>query len=94
MTFENTLTQHAKSRVQQRGIPPLALDLLLQFGRCERAGGGALKVYLDKKGRRRLQAYAGPLSALLREYLDIYAIVSEQDEVITVAHRRTRLKHN
>ena len=34
------VTQHAQVRAKQRGIPPLLIDLLLQFGTSERAGTG------------------------------------------------------
>lgn len=88
------MTKHAESRSQQRSIPPIALDLLLQFGRRERAGDGACRVYLDKTARKRLQAYAGPLVSALDTHLNIYAIVANDERVITVAHRLGRMQRN
>lgn len=87
-------TQHASIRSQQRGIPPLVLDLLLQFGCHEPAGGGASKVFFDKQGRRKVQAYAGSLAPLLNEHLDFYAVVSSNDQVITVGHRLERIRRH
>ena len=71
-------TKHAASRMQQRGLACLQLDLLLDFGTREPAGGGAVKVFMDRAARKRLRAYAGPLSAKCLEHLDVYAIVSPE----------------
>ncbi len=87
-------TQHANIRSQQRGIPPLVLDLLRQFGSHEPAGGGASKVFFDKQGRRKVQAYAGPLAPLLNEHLDFYAVIGSNDQVITVGHRLDRIRRH
>lgn len=88
------LSNHAAVRSQQRAIPPLMIDLLLQFGASEKAGDGASKRYFDKAARRRLQAYAGSLSSVLQQHLDLYAVVAADDTVITVAHRMDRIRRN
>lgn len=85
------MTKHAQICSQQRCIPPLVLDLLLQFGATESAGDGANKVFFDKPARRRVQAYAGALAPLLNEHLDFYAVVGKNDQVITVGHRLERI---
>lgn len=87
-------TQHAQTRAQQRGIPPIVIDLVLQFGSRERAGDGCSKVFLDKRDRRRLEAYAGPLNRQLEPFMDIYLVVSPHDQVITAAHRIDKIKRN
>ncbi len=84
------MTKHAQTRSQQRGISPMMVDLLRQFGVKEPAGSGATKVFLNKEGKRKLTAYAGRLASHLQQHLDIYAVLSAEDEVITVAHR---IKH-
>lgn len=86
------LTQHASARSQQRGIPPLLIDLLLQFGTTARAPGGAEKVYFDKSARKRIQTYAGPLAGLLERHLDIYAVIGDGYRVVTISHRHERIK--
>jgi len=48
------ITQHAEVRMQQRGVSPQVLDLLLLYGRRARAGKGAEIVYFDKKVQKRL----------------------------------------
>lgn len=87
-------TRHAATRSQQRGIPPLLIDLLRDFGARQPAGQGAQKVFFDKAARRRLRAYAGPMAALLEQHLDVYAVVNDSDEVITVAHRIDRINRH
>jgi hypothetical protein len=84
-------TRHAKARCQQRCIPALAIDLLLQFGCREKAGDGCSKVFLNKQGRRRLQAYAGPLNRQIEPFLDIYLVVTPDERLITAAHRNTQI---
>jgi hypothetical protein len=48
------LTQHARTRMQQRGIPQSALECLLDYGRFQYDHRGAAIVFLDKAARRRL----------------------------------------
>ena len=70
----------------------MLVDLLRKFGASERAHDGASKFYFDKAARRRLHAYAGPLSSLLEQYLDLYLVIGADDTVITVAHRMDRIR--
>lgn len=88
------MTQHASVRSQQRAIPPLLIDLLMQFGSSEKSGSGASKLFFDKADRRRLRAYAGPLARSLDEHLDLFAVVSEDGSVVTVGHRLERIKRH
>ena len=88
------MTRHAQVRSQQRAIPGLLIDLLLQFGASERAGNGASKLFFDKAARRRVQAYAGPLAPLLSEHLDLYAVVASDSSVITVGHRLEKIRRH
>lgn len=83
-------SRHAKDRSQQRAIPPMLIDLLLQFGSCERAGAGVSKMFFDKPSRRKVKAYAGPLASLLNDHLDVYAVVTDDLKVITTGHRTQR----
>ena len=45
------LTDHARARMQQRGIRPNALEALLDFGREARAARGREIIFFDKKAR-------------------------------------------
>ena len=88
------LTKHAAIRAQQRAIPKLVLDLLLQFGSTENAGDGATKYFFDHRSRKMLFAYAGSVGPKLSEHLDVYAVVSSTSDVITVAHRQKHIRRH
>lgn len=88
------MTKHASLRSQQRAIPQMLIDLLLQFGSSEKAGGGSIKVFFDKADRRHVKAYAGPLSRMLDEHLDLYAVVSSDGQIVTVGHRLERISRH
>lgn len=83
-------TAHASVRCQQRGIPPLVVDLLLQFGRREHDHHGAEIVYFDRRSRKRIERHVGGLISKLSEHLDSYAVVSD-GEIITVGSRFKRV---
>lgn len=87
----NLMTRHAQRRCQQRGLSPIVIDLLLKFGSSEPAGAGTTRVFIDKAARRRVQAYAGPLTSKLSEHLDVYAVLGADGRVITAAHRTERI---
>lgn len=44
-----TLTKHAQERSRQRGFSSLYICLIEQFGRTEKAAGGATKIFFGKK---------------------------------------------
>ena len=85
------LTDHARVRMQQRGIPAAALDALLDFGRVRPARGGREIVFFDKRSRARL-AKTGRLAAAEAERAcKSYAILESDGAVITVGHRYRRI---
>lgn len=88
------LTLHAEQRLQQRGIPPLVVELLDQFGASARCPGGAERLTFDKPARARLRRALGARGvAVVDKWLGIYAVISDDTgEVITAAHRRHRFK--
>lgn len=82
-----TMTRHAQARRQKRGVPMLVVDLLLAYGTVERAGAGTSTYYFDKPGRRKVIAYAGPLAPAITPFLNYYAVVADDQRLITVAPR-------
>ncbi|TCS32918.1 hypothetical protein EDC30_11929 [Paucimonas lemoignei] len=88
------LTNHASIRLQQRGIPPIVVDLLLGYGSIEKAGKDAVTYYFDKASRRKISAYAGQLFRAIEGFLDYYAVVGSDGNVITVAPRVKKVKHH
>lgn len=43
------MTDHAKVRQNQRGMSNLVIDIIEQYGRCEKAAGGAIKIYFGNR---------------------------------------------
>lgn len=87
------LSCHAKTRSQQRGIPPLIQEWLQVYG-AEVQTHGATKRYFDRAARKRLAAEVGHqvidrLGPLLNTYL-----VETTEVVVTVGVRTKRLKRH
>jgi hypothetical protein len=85
------LTAHAQARMKQRGIRPEAVACLLDFGRESFDHRGGVVLYLDKAARRRLQR-AQPGRKDLERLAGMYAVLSTDGAVITVGHRRRRVR--
>jgi hypothetical protein len=87
------VTNHARIRMQQRGIPDGAVDLLLDYGRETRAGKGRRIVSFDKRSRRRMFRDLGQAALrLIARYRDAYAVVGTDDAIVTVGHRQRRFE--
>jgi hypothetical protein len=88
------LTHHASKRVQQRGIPPWFLELLVAHGRPRHDGHGAMVISVDHDTRRKLQALLPRTQyAQAERYFHVYAVLSPDDAIITAAHRAHRRFH-
>ena len=88
------LTRHAAVRVQQRGIPRWFLDVLVEHGRVRHDGHGALVCSIDKAARRRLrQMLSRTRYASAERHFSVYAVISADDAIVTVAHRTRRYMH-
>jgi len=81
-------TEHARTRMQQRGISSAAIDALLDYGRASHVGGGCEVVYFDKKARAKANPGAAREAGRLRR---TYAILGSDGIVITVGHRYRRV---
>ena len=88
------LSVHAERRMQQRGIPPLVVELLEEFGTPARCPGGAERLAFDKPAKARLRRALGARGvAIVDKWLGIYTVVSDDTgEVVTAAHRSHRFK--
>ncbi len=88
-------SHHAYVRAQQRGIPPLIRDWLLQFGEERYDGRGGLLRFFSARSRRELERFCGRAPVRrLAEYLNAYLVESTSDgTVITVGHNYKALRH-
>lgn len=89
--MNSIFTEHARTRMQQRGIPAAAVDLLISYGRSAPAGAGCELVFFDKAARARLfrdqPAAARDAERLCRTYL----VLGRDGAVVTVGHRYRRI---
>ena len=89
----NNLTRHAAVRSQQRGIPPLIIDLVVDYG-TEIQRRGASVYFLDKLTRRNLKKEIGSIAyKRLDDLLDAYVVVSGDGTIVTTGKHYRRLKH-
>lgn len=86
------ITLHARTRLQQRGLPLLVLDWLDAYGNESHDGHGAVIRHFTKECRRRLERDIGrePVRRL-HEYLDAYAVYGRDGSLITAGHRYHRI---
>lgn len=52
-------THHAQARAQQRSVPPIVVDYLVEFGTTIHVSGGVEKLIFDKAAKRRLERHLG-----------------------------------
>lgn len=83
-------TNHARARMQQRGISAAAIDLLLDYGRAAHDHHGGEIVFFDKSARVRL-AKTGPAGAKAARLARTYAVLGGDGRVLTVGHRFRRI---
>ena len=88
----NLQSKHSTDRMQQRGIPPLVIDLLLQFGEVVHDKHGTERYLFRKAGRRRAQAYLGnELGKQLDAYRHAY-LVTRNGQLVTCGYHSRRMK--
>jgi hypothetical protein len=85
VSYDEGFTRHAAIRVQQRAIPPVIVEYLLEMGVRGSARGGAESYHFCKKGWRRFQTYMGPAAKHFEQYRHVYAILAD-GQVVTVAY--------
>ncbi|MGD2127769.1 MAG: hypothetical protein PVJ33_05185 [Lysobacterales bacterium] len=84
------LSQHARIRMQQRGIPRRVVDWLAAYGEVDHQRGSEL-FYFNRKSRRDLERDLG--QHVVRRFskaLDAYMICAD-GQIATVGHRYQRV---
>ncbi|MGJ0490061.1 hypothetical protein [Methylobacter sp.] len=87
------MTYHAATRSQQRGIPPLVMQWLDQFGEEQYDGRGAIIRYFSRASRRAMEREFGsnPVKKM-SEFLNVYKVENQDGKVITTGHLTKRIK--
>ncbi len=89
-----SMTGHAMERARQRGIPPLIIHWLTQYGSRKRGANGAIICYFDRKSLRLLASDTGRIIVRrLSGLLDAYLVITG-DRILTVGHRYRRIKNH
>lgn len=89
------VSSHAQTRMQQRGVTPILLDLLDAYGATEYDHRGAAMRYFNKAARRRLQHAEGKdVYRAVEAKLNVYAIVARDGCLITVGRRDHRINRH
>jgi hypothetical protein len=83
-------TTHALKRMDQRAIPPDFVELLGCFGVQFAAGKDVERVRPPRRETQRLRERLKDLLQGWDHLIDVYAVVSTEDVVITTAHLRAR----
>ena len=89
------MTNHARARLQQRGIPEPVLECLLTYGSTVHDHRGGELVFFDHHARDRLRRTQG--AELFKKFepkLDTYAVIAEDGVVLTVGHRTKRINRH
>ncbi len=85
-------TRHASERAAPRSISEEAIDLVLDHGEVQRVKG-ADSYFLNAPTKQRLRNDLGRDGYRRCErHLGIYVIVGDDGRIVTVAHRRRRLR--
>jgi len=91
--MEITVTEHAKIRMQQRAISAEMLDKLLEFGEIKFNGNGTEIVTFPKRIVKKLKTELPHREFVsLEKHLKIYAVLTTDDQLVTVGHRTRHLK--
>jgi len=87
---------HAEKRMKQRGIPPLVLLCLRQYGKKIHDHHGGVIRYFDKEAKRNVERNWGreAVRRILADYMDAYIVESVIDNaLITVGRRYKKIRH-
>ena len=88
-------TEHARSRMQQRTIPPQVVEHILDFGcaaRCPGKDGARADVYfMDRRGRAALgNAIGEDRYAQVEGKLNAFVVIGDEGCVVTVGRQTKR----
>jgi len=84
------VSSHARMSMKRRGIPSQALETLFAYGQVEQAPHGSRVVYFNSVGKAALTKSL-PANQINR-WADMYAVLDQKNEVITVGYRNNRIR--
>ena len=87
------LTHHAEVRMQQRGIPFLAIELLCHYGQAEYASGAKIR-YFDRKGLKKAKQQLQQMMSRIDQLEGMYCVETEEGAVLTTGHRTRHIRRD
>lgn len=83
-------SQHAQTRMQQRGIPANVIHNIIAYGTTRKVPGGAVARFMSKKSLQSITRTLPKKDCLaLDRHKNVYVVLAS-DQVITVGHRKIR----
>ena len=88
------LSRHASVRAQQRGIPPLIVDWLREYGESHFDGHGGIYCFFSGASVRKIEREVGHAPvARLSEFMRCYLVLSSTDGCVITVGKRHGSKH-
>lgn len=89
------MSKHASTRLQQRAIPPIVLDLLFDFGKFEYDHRGSTMYYFDKLGKEQARVVLQKSNSTQIDHcLNAYFVMGSDGSILTVGHLVKRINRN
>ncbi len=89
------ITDHARTRLQQRGVSLTVLDCLFAYGKMAHDHHGAEILFFDHCAKKQVRRNYGEREFKhLESKLDAYAVIGSDGAVVTVGHRTKRIKRH
>lgn len=86
------ISEHAKTRMQQRGISAEAIEWLLAYGETIHDHHGAEVCYFTKRSRHNMATDLGQsIMKRYEKFMNSYLVISADGAVITIGHRYQRI---
>ncbi|MGZ8212886.1 MAG: hypothetical protein ACXWTP_00090 [Methylosarcina sp.] len=85
------LSMHAQHRMRDRGIPPVFIDWLEQYGAIEPQNGAEL-IYFNHRSLKRLASYTGGLSNKFDKLKNVYLVRGNNGKIVTAGYRNESIK--
>jgi len=87
------LSQHCTTRMKQRSIKPMIVELLLEWGKYV-SRGDSYTVFFDVKSMKNIKSYGGAefVSFIEKKYRNSYLILSRDGVVITTGWKNKNMR--
>jgi hypothetical protein len=85
------ISAHAKYRIKDRGIPPVFIDWLEQYGTIEPQNGAEL-IYFNHRSLKKLASYTGGLSNKYDKLKTVYLVRGNNGRIVTAGYRNESIK--